>query len=40
MSHISRTDPLLADTPDRFCLFPIKYPTVFEFYEKAVASFW
>lgn len=34
------TEPLLLDTPDRFCLFPIRFPTVFAFYEKAVASFW
>ena len=38
MAQTSHIDPLLADTPDRFCLFPIKYPTIFEFYEKAVAS--
>ena len=33
-------DPLLAPSEERFCLFPIKYPDVYEFYKKSVASFW
>jgi ribonucleoside-diphosphate reductase subunit M2 len=33
-------DPLLTPSDDRFCLFPIKYPELYEFYKRAVASFW
>uniref|UniRef100_A0A7S2QT76 Uncharacterized protein n=1 Tax=Chlamydomonas chlamydogama TaxID=225041 RepID=A0A7S2QT76_9CHLO len=33
-------EPLLDENPDRFCMFPIKYQTVWEFYKKAEASFW
>ena len=30
----------LADNPNRFVLFPIKYPKIWEAYKKAEASFW
>ncbi|XP_068647778.1 ribonucleoside-diphosphate reductase small chain [Aristolochia californica] len=33
-------EPLLASNPDRFCMFPIRYPQVWEMYKKAEASFW
>lgn len=33
-------EPLLDDNPDRFCMFPIKYPSIWEMYKKAEASFW
>jgi len=33
-------EPLLDENPDRFCMFPIHYPTIWEFYKKAEASFW
>lgn len=33
-------EPLLDENPDRFCMFPIKYPEVWEMYKKAEASFW
>ncbi|GMJ08865.1 TSO MEANING 'UGLY' IN CHINESE 2 [Hibiscus trionum] len=33
-------EPLLAANPDRFCMFPIQYPQVWEMYKKAEASFW
>lgn len=33
-------EPLLRDNPDRFCMFPIKYPEIWEMYKKAEASFW
>nr|GME09692.1 ribonucleoside-diphosphate reductase small chain [Ipomoea batatas] len=33
-------EPLLAPNPDRFCMFPIEYPQIWEMYKKAVASFW
>jgi ribonucleoside-diphosphate reductase subunit M2 len=34
------TEPILADNPERFVLFPIKYLQVWEMYKKAEASFW
>jgi len=33
-------DPLLDENPQRFCMFPIKYHTTWEFYKRAEASFW
>ncbi|XP_072950570.1 ribonucleoside-diphosphate reductase small chain-like [Typha angustifolia] len=33
-------EPLLAPNPDRFSMFPIRYPSIWELYKKAVASFW
>jgi len=33
-------EPLLAENPNRFVLFPIQNPEVWEFYKKAEASFW
>ena len=33
-------EPILAENPDRFVLFPIKYDTIWEWYKKSVASFW
>ena len=33
-------EPLLDATPNRFCMFPIQNHTVWEFYKRAVASFW
>lgn len=33
-------EPLLDANSDRFCMFPIKYPAVWEMYKKAEASFW
>ncbi|MBJ6143284.1 ribonucleoside-diphosphate reductase small subunit [Hymenobacter sp. BT559] len=33
-------EPLLAENPNRFVLFPIQNPQVWEFYKKAEASFW
>lgn len=33
-------EPLLNPSEDRLVVFPIKYPTLWEFYKKAVASFW
>eukprot|EP00882_Tetradesmus_deserticola_P013894 GHRQ01014759.1.p1 GENE.GHRQ01014759.1~~GHRQ01014759.1.p1 ORF type:complete len:221 (+),score=100.60 GHRQ01014759.1:960-1622(+) len=33
-------EPLLDDNPDRFCMFPIHYPVIWEMYKKAEASFW
>merc|ERR1719230_2457750 len=36
----TNTEPILAENPDRFTMFPIKYPAVWEMYKKAEASFW
>lgn len=33
-------DPVLTANPDRFVLFPIRFPRVWELYKKAEASFW
>lgn len=33
-------EPLLEENTERFTLFPIKYPEIFELYQNAVASFW
>lgn len=35
-----RQEPLLNPSSDRFVLFPIAHDAVWEFYKKAVASFW
>lgn len=39
---ISQTpyEPILAENHQRFCMFPIKYHSVWEMYKKAEASFW
>jgi ribonucleoside-diphosphate reductase beta chain len=34
------TDPFLAENPNRFTLFPLQYPKIWEFYKKALASIW
>tara|TARA_Y100000389_G_scaffold169019_1_gene175014 strand:- start:997 stop:1965 length:969 start_codon:yes stop_codon:yes gene_type:complete len=34
------TEPILSASGNRFVLFPIKYPSVWNMYKKAVASFW
>uniref|UniRef100_A0A7E4W0W6 Ribonucleoside-diphosphate reductase n=1 Tax=Panagrellus redivivus TaxID=6233 RepID=A0A7E4W0W6_PANRE len=33
-------EPLLRENPGRLVIFPIEYPDIWAFYEKAVASFW
>jgi ribonucleoside-diphosphate reductase beta chain len=37
---VVQTEPILAENPDRFVLFPIKYGKIWEWYKKSVASFW
>ncbi|XP_020581137.1 ribonucleoside-diphosphate reductase small chain-like [Phalaenopsis equestris] len=37
---LEKEEPLLAPNPDRFCMFPIRYPQIWEMYKKAEASFW
>ncbi|KAI6700848.1 hypothetical protein NL676_015172 [Syzygium grande] len=39
-SIVQEEEPLLAPNPDRFCMFPIQYPQIWEMYKKAEASFW
>ncbi|MCO5582668.1 hypothetical protein L7F22_036567 [Adiantum nelumboides] len=39
-SFVEKPEPLLAENPQRFCMFPINYPSVWEMYKKAEASFW
>ncbi|CAL8100891.1 unnamed protein product [Calicophoron daubneyi] len=34
------TEPLLKPNPHRFVFFPIQYNDVWQFYKKAIASFW
>lgn len=38
--HERYYEPLLAPNSMRFTLFPIEYPSIYEMYKKAVASFW
>ncbi len=38
MSHF--VEPILAENPDRFVLFPIKHHEIWKFYKNHVASFW
>lgn len=41
LSHsFDTTEPILQSSADRFVIYPIKYPKVWEMYKKAVASFW
>mmetsp|Transcript_2435 Transcript_2435/g.2701 ORF Transcript_2435/g.2701 Transcript_2435/m.2701 type:complete len:407 (+) Transcript_2435:435-1655(+) len=35
-----KLEPMLTPNPDRFCMFPITEPKVWEMYKKAEASFW
>ncbi|KAJ8459772.1 hypothetical protein OPV22_032698 [Ensete ventricosum] len=37
---MEESEPLPAKNPDHFCMFPITYPSIWEFYKKSVASFW
>jgi ribonucleotide reductase beta subunit family protein with ferritin-like domain len=33
-------EPILRENPNRFVIFPIQYPRLWEYYKKAEASFW
>ena len=33
-------EPILQNNPNRFVIFPIKHPDIWDFYKKAEASFW
>ena len=39
-STTTQASPLLDPSPDRFCVFPIRYPSLWTYYKKAQASFW
>lgn len=34
------TEPILSESSNRYVMFPIKYPEIWNAYKKAVASFW
>jgi len=38
--ELEKEDPLLKENPNRWVLFPIQYPELFEMYKKHEASFW
>jgi ribonucleoside-diphosphate reductase subunit M2 len=38
--ELEKEDPLLKENPQRWVLFPIQYPTLYEMYKKHEASFW
>merc|ERR1712039_343186 len=38
--ELEKSDPLLKENPNRWVLFPIEYPAVYEMYKKHEASFW
>ena len=39
-NDVHNDEQLTMDNEDRFTLFPVKHPDVWNFYKKAVASFW
>lgn len=38
--ELEKADPLLLENPNRWVMFPIKYPEIWEMYKKHEASFW
>merc|ERR1712039_1093006 len=38
--ELEKSDPLLKENPNRWVLFPIEYPAIYEMYKKHEASFW
>merc|ERR1719161_601693 len=38
--ELQKEDPLLKENPNRWVMFPIKYPQIWEMYKKHEASFW
>jgi len=38
--ELEKSDPLLRENPQRWVLFPIQYPNVYDMYKKHEASFW
>ena len=35
-----QVEPLLAESSDRFCMFPVRYQEIWKMYKMAEASFW
>ena len=33
-------EPMLQESTSRWCMFPIKHHSIWEYYKKAEASFW
>jgi ribonucleotide reductase beta subunit family protein with ferritin-like domain len=40
MLQLEQQEPLLRENKQRFVLFPIQYPKIWEYYKKAEAAFW
>ncbi len=40
MSEVAKREPILAENPNRFVLFPIEHDDIWSFYKKSEASFW
>merc|ERR1719230_1924134 len=40
LRELEKSEPLLMENPQRFVMFPIQYPQVWEMYKKHEASFW
>lgn len=40
MNQAQKVEPILQETKDRFVLFPIQYEAIWDYYKKAVNSFW
>ncbi|KAI8370508.1 ribonucleoside-diphosphate reductase small chain [Radiomyces spectabilis] len=40
VNPMDEEEEILKENPRRFCLFPIKYHEIWQFYKKAEASFW
>jgi len=38
--ELEKSEPLLMENPQRFVMFPIQYPEIWEMYKKHEASFW
>jgi ribonucleotide reductase beta subunit family protein with ferritin-like domain len=38
--NMDHEEPLLKENPNRFVLFPIQHPKIWDMYKKAEASFW
>merc|ERR1739848_246156 len=38
--ELEKEEPLLKENPQRWVMFPIKYPEIWEMYKKHEASFW
>ena len=37
---VQPVEPLLAESSDRFCMFPVRYQEIWKMYKMAEASFW